>query len=260
NDKEIQQFVTGLKQQFVTSPKQQKSKQQKPKLQESEPTPPPQGNLSDPQRWNGEMDLNYLRSSGNTRQESLGFAGKLQLASGRYHHTIRSFLDLNKNTGVTDKKRWGLSYKLDYDFSEELYATSFTGYENNQFGAFRERITTSLGFGYPVINTDHYNWRLEVGPGLLFTKELPGGKYVRNLSVFASSIFNWTINDRSDFTNITKFYIGSKNIIESQTALKVKINGSLSSKFSYNIMYNRDSPLTRRKTDSVARAGLSYDF
>ncbi|NOZ43082.1 MAG: hypothetical protein GXP02_07975, partial [Alphaproteobacteria bacterium] len=28
NDKEIQQFVTGLKQQFATSPKQQKSKQQ----------------------------------------------------------------------------------------------------------------------------------------------------------------------------------------------------------------------------------------
>ncbi len=210
--------------------------------------------------WDGSVDLNYLRSSGNTRQESLGLAGKIHRDSGLFHHTLASFLDLNKNTGVKDKQRWGISYKLDYDFSEKLYVTSFAGYENDQFGAFRERITTSLGIGYPVIETDSYSWKVEAGPGILFTRDLPGEAYNTSISAFASSIFDWTINDRSDFTNITKVYFGNKNVIDSKTALKVKINGALSSKLSYDIMYDRDAPVGRKKTDTVARAGLSYDF
>ncbi|MBL4802945.1 MAG: DUF481 domain-containing protein [Emcibacter sp.] len=210
--------------------------------------------------WDGEVELNYLRSSGNTSQQSLGFGGKLKRDADKFHHLITSFLDLNKNTGVTDKQKWGLAYKLDYDFSEKLYLTGFAGYENDQFGAFRERITTSLGIGYPIIKNDSYSWKIEAGPSILFTKELPGQAYVTSINAFASSIFGWTINERSEFTNTTIFYFGEKNVVESKSALKVKINGALSSKFSYDILYDRDAPLGRKKTDTVARAGLLYDF
>ncbi|MCF6215319.1 MAG: DUF481 domain-containing protein [Emcibacter sp.] len=210
--------------------------------------------------WDGEIELNFLRSSGNTSQESLGLGGTLKRETERFHHTIDSFFDLNKNSGTKDKQRWGLSYKLDYDLSEKLYLVSFTGYENDQFGTFRERITTSLGIGYPVIDNDSYSWKIEGGPSLLFTRDLPGDGYNSSFNVFASSIFDWTINDRSNLTNTTVLYFGNKNIIESKTALKVKINGALSSKFSYDVLYDKDAPLGRRKTDTVARAGLLYDF
>lgn len=210
--------------------------------------------------WDGEVELNFLRSSGNTSQESLGLGGKLKRDAGRYHHIITSFFDLNKNTGVKDKQKWGLAYKLDYDFSDKLYLTGFAGYENDQFGAFRERITTSLGIGYPIINSDSYSWKVEGGPSILFTKDLPGDGYSSSFNAFASSIFDWTINERSAFTNTTIVYFGDKNVVESKSALKVKINGALSSKFSYDILYDRDAPLGREKTDTVARAGLLYDF
>lgn len=213
-----------------------------------------------PSGWDAEVELNYLRSSGNTSQESLGLAGKLHRDSGQFHHTIDGFFDLNKNTGVKDKQRWGLGYKLDYDFSESLYVTSFAGYENDQFGAFRERVTTSLGIGFPIINNDRFGWKLEGGPSLLLTKELANEKYKSSFNAFASSLFDWTINDRSKFANVTIFYYGNKNIIESKTDLTVKINGSLSSKFSYDIKYDQEAVLDRKKTDTVARAGLQYDF
>ncbi|PCI34039.1 MAG: hypothetical protein COB54_03295 [Alphaproteobacteria bacterium] len=210
--------------------------------------------------WDGEAELNFLRSSGNTSQESLGLAGKIHRDSGEFHHVMTAFIDRNKNTGVIDKQRWGLTYKLDYDFSEKLYITGFAGYENDQFGAFRERITSSLGIGYPVIRNDSYSWKLEGGPSVLFTRELPGEGYISSFNGFASSIFGWTINDRSNFSNNIIFYLGEKNVIESKSALTVKINGALSSKFSYDIMYDRDAPLDRNRTDTVARAGLLYDF
>lgn len=210
--------------------------------------------------WEGDAELNILQSSGNTNQQSFGVAGKLKRGAGKVHHTITSYFDLNKNGGVKDKQKWGLSYKLDYDFSEKLYVTGFTGYENDQFGAFRERITTSLGFGYKVIQNETYNWKLEGGPSPLFTRALPNQGYKSSFNGFASSIFNWTINDRSEFSNQVNFYFGSNSIIDSKTALTVKINGALSSKFSYDILYDRDAPLGRKTTDTVARAGLLYDF
>ncbi|PCJ44200.1 MAG: hypothetical protein COA81_02400 [Alphaproteobacteria bacterium] len=210
--------------------------------------------------WEGDVELNYLRSSGNTQQKSLGLAGKLKRETDQLHHVIATYFDLNKNTGVTDKRRWGISYKLDYDVSDKIYLTGFAGYENDQFGAFRERITTSLGIGYPIISSDSYSWKVEGGPSILFTRDLPGEGYNTSFNAFASSIFDWTINDHSNLSNTTIFYFGTKNVIESKTALKVKINGSLSSKFSYDIRYDKGAPLGRNKTDTVARAGLLYDF
>jgi len=210
--------------------------------------------------WDGEVELNFLRSSGNTRQQSFGLGGKLTRDANKFHHIITAFFNLNKNSGVKDQQKWGMGYKLNYDFSKTLYVTAFTGYENDQFGAFRERITTSLGLGYPIIKNDTYNWKVEAGPSILFTRSLPGDSYKSSFNAFASSIFNWAINDRSEFSNVTTIFYGDTNVIESKTALKVKINGALSSKFSYDILYDRDAPLGREQTDTIARAGLLYDF
>tara|TARA_R110002073_G_scaffold320075_4_gene495073 strand:- start:3219 stop:4226 length:1008 start_codon:yes stop_codon:yes gene_type:complete len=210
--------------------------------------------------WDGEVELNILHSTGNTRQQSFGLGGKLERESGKFHHTISSYFNLNKNSGVKDKQNWGTSYKLDYSFGEKVYVTSFAGYENDQFGAFRERITTSLGLGYPFIEKDDYSWKLEGGPSILFTKEENGDSYDSSFNGFASSIFKWTINERSNLNNTTSFYFGNKTVIESKSALKVKINGALSSKFSYEIRYDQDAPVDREKTDTVARVGLLYDF
>ena len=210
--------------------------------------------------WDGDVELNFLRSSGNTNQQSLGLGGKLKRGSDRFHHLMAAFFDLNKNSDIKDKQKWGLSYKLDYDFSEKLYVTGFLGYENDQFGAFRERIATSVGIGYPVITSESYSWKVEAGPSILFTRDLPGEGYGTSINASANSLFDWTINDHSNFTNNIVLYFGSRNVIESKTALKMKINGALSSKFSYDILYDRDAPLGRKRTDTVARAGLLYDF
>jgi len=269
--KDIKELVINLKQNTPAASSAPASPAPAPEKEpEIMPAPPATVSPAEPEEkqfgffdfrgWHGEIELNFLRSSGNTRQESLGLGGELKRDTENFHHTIDSFFDLNKNTGITDKQRWGLSYKLDYDFSEALYLVGFTGYENDQFGTFRERITTSLGIGYPVINNDNYSWKIEAGPSILFTRDLPGNGYDSSFNTFASSIFDWTINERSDLTNTTVLYFGNKNVVESKTALKVAINGSLSSKFSYDILYDQDAPAGRQKTDTVARAGLSYDF
>lgn len=210
--------------------------------------------------WDGEVELNILATTGNTEQKSFGLGSKMKKDSGLFHHTVTGFFDFNKNDGVKDKQKYGLAYKVDYDLSDRSYLTAFSSYENDEFGPFRERFTLSAGYGYRVIKTDNYSWDVEAGPGLLVTKDLPGADYESEFTGFANSLFNWSINERSNLENNTSFYYGSRNVIESKSALKVKINGSLSSKFSYDILYDKNAPVGRKTTDSIARAGLLYDF
>ncbi|WP_168190194.1 DUF481 domain-containing protein [Luteithermobacter gelatinilyticus] len=210
--------------------------------------------------WDGEADLNLLVSSGNTDQQSFGLGGKMTRDNGRYHSTFKGFFDFNKSSGVKDKQTWGLSYKLDYDFSQRMFLSGFLGYKNDQFGAFRERFTLSMGAGYRVFENDTYQWDVEGGPSILWTKELAGEDFDREVNAFASSNFTWMINERSDLSNESNVYFGNLLVAENKTALKVKINGALSSKFSFDILYDRDAPTDRDTTDLIARAGLLYDF
>ncbi|WP_321396556.1 DUF481 domain-containing protein [Emcibacter sp.] len=212
------------------------------------------------QGWDGEVDLSVMTSSGNTDQQSFGIAGKMKRDNGKYHSRIGAFFDFNKNSGVKDRQRWGLSYKLDYDFSEHMYLTGFLGYKNDQFGSFRERVTTSAGAGYRLMETEEYVWNVEGGPTVLFTKNFDGADYESSFNAYAASEFVWSINERSEFSNNSQIVFGDRTVMETSNALKVKINGALSSKFSFDISYDKDAPADRETTDTIARAGLLYDF
>lgn len=210
--------------------------------------------------WDGDVELNLLNSSGNTQNTSIGLGGSLKRETEDFSHLVNGFFDFNKNSGIKDKQKWGLGYKLDFNLSKRSYISTFAGYDNDQFGPFRERFTLSSGYGYHILKGDTFNWSMEAGPSVLLTKELPGQSYLTELTGFASSHFEWAINERSHLDNNTGVFLGARNVIDSKSALTVKINGALSSKFSFDILYDKDAPLSRKKTDTIARAGLLYDF
>ena len=210
--------------------------------------------------WDGEVDLNVLTSSGNTDQQSFGVGAKMKRDKGKYHSKVAGYFDFNKNSGVKDRQRWGLSYKLDYDFSKHMYLTGFVGYQNDQFGSFRERITVNAGAGYRLMETEKFLWNVEGGPTVLFTKNFAGADYESSINAYAASEFIWAINERSEFANNSQITFGDRTVLETKNALKVKINGALSSKFSFDVYYDKDAPADRETTDTIARAGLLYDF
>ena len=210
--------------------------------------------------WDKEIELNGLFTTGNTKQKSFGAATKFHRESGPYEQTVATYFDYNTSNSVTNKRRYGLSFKNDYSVSDISYVTGFASFEGDSFGAFNKRLTINAGYGLRVFDNDKFKWNVEGGPAMLMTKPLATGDYETDITAYASSLFSWNINDRSDFENETKVFVGSVVVIENKTDYTLKVSGALSGKLSFDVLYNRDAPLDRKKTDTITRIGVLYDF
>ena len=210
--------------------------------------------------WDGNIDVNALFTSGNSSQTSFGIAGKTKYTGHSTSHTFSAFADFNKSSGITDRERFGAAYNFTFDFSSRMFFSLDTSFESNKFGAFRERFASAAGIGYRLKNTDTLSWTIEAAPSMLLTKNLEGADSVSEFAAFARSAVEWQITDTTKFTNTTSAYLGGRSIVEVKSAFDFKILESITSKFSYDILYDRDAPLGRKSTDTIARVGLSYGF
>lgn len=210
--------------------------------------------------WDKEIELNLLYATGNTSQRSFGAATKFSRESGPFQQTVASYFDYNNSNSVTNQRRYGLSYKNDYSVNEISYVTGFASFEGDSFGAFNKRFTINGGYGVRAFDNEVFKWNLEAGPALLITKQESIEDYETVIAAYASSVFTWNINDRSDFENATKVFVGSQVVIENRTDYTIKVSGALSGKLSLDVLYNRDAPIDRRNTDVITRVGVLYDF
>lgn len=210
--------------------------------------------------WEKEIEINALYTTGNTVQKSFGTGTKFFREAGPHQQTVTTYFDLNSSDGITNKRRYGLSFKNDYSINDISYASGFAGFEGDSFGPFNKRLTLNAGYGIRIFDNDSYKWSVEAGPALLMTKPLPTEDYESDITGYTSSLFSWIINDRSDLENETKIYVGNKMVVENKTDYKIQISGALSGKLSFDILYNRNAPIDRKKTDTVTRVGVLYDF
>lgn len=210
--------------------------------------------------WEKEIEVNALFSTGNTIQKSFGTGTKFVREAEAYRQEVGTYFDYNTSDSITNKRRYGLSYKNDYTVNSFSYVTGFASFESDSFGAFNKRFTLNGGYGIRVFDNDTFNWNIEAGPAMLITKPTAIDGYETTLTAFASSIFSWVINDRSEFANETKVYLGNKVVVENKTDYKIQISGALSGKLSFDVLYNRDAPIDRKTTDTITRIGVLYDF
>lgn len=210
--------------------------------------------------WEKEIELTGVFTTGNTDQKSFGAATKFFRDADPFQQTITTYFDFNTSDGVTNKRRYGVAFKNDYSVSEISYVSGFASFEGDSFGAFNKRFTLNAGYGVRVFDNDSYKWSVEAGPAVLITKPAAVGDYETDITAYASSLFSWNINERSDFENETKVYVGNKVVIENKSDYTLQISGALSSKLSFDVIYNRDAPIDRKKTDTITRVGILYDF
>jgi putative salt-induced outer membrane protein YdiY len=220
---------------------------------------------NDVNSWSGETEMNILLTSGKKDIEYYGIKSKLKKDMGKFHHLLEAYFDLNKTDEIKNKEKFGLAYKIDFDMSKASYLLGLITYEADGFGPFKKRLTTSVGMGYHIFNDPSIEWKLEGGPSLIMTTNhiqdtATATERLNEFSARASSIFAWKISKHTKFTNNLVILAGKRNLIESKSSLKFKILGALHSKFSYDILYDKDAPIGSDNTNTVFRTGLLFEF
>lgn len=222
--------------------------------------PPSKGRFWSWTGWTGEAELSGARSTGNSDQTSVGLAGQAAHELGDWKHKFAGLLDLEESSGSTTKQRWLINYEPNYAMNDRAYMFGFFQYEDDRFGGFGYRFSESLGIGYQLVRTESVTWHLEGGPGARHIKYDGDGLTTEFTALFRSG-FEWKISDGASFTHDFAFFWGTdQESIDTRAALRMRINGSLSGRLSYNYRYNSNVPITKNTVDTVTRAALVYEF
>lgn len=210
--------------------------------------------------WTGEAELSGARSTGNTDQVTVGLAGKAAREIGDWRHKFEGLVDFEESNNETTKRRWLVNYEPNYAISDRAYTFGFFQYEDDAFGSFDYRFSESIGLGYQVIRAENLTLNLEGGPGARHIKYDPEGMTTEFTGLFRSAL-EWQLSENATFTHDFAFFWGTdQESIDSRAALRMRINGSLSGRISYNYRYNSNVAINRSKVDTITRAALVYEF
>ena len=212
-------------------------------------------------KWSGEAELGYLKTSGNTDTESLHAKGKLVNERKRWKHTATLEVTDKSDNGVTSASRWYLTGKSDYKIDDLSYLFGTVSYENDDFSGYDYQITEVVGYGYHAIKKEDLKLDLEAGVGARQSKLSSTGTSNSEGMITGAANLEWVISKTSTFTQLLSVEAGEDSTISrSVTALKMQIVGNLSAKLSHSIKHSSDVPVGTEKKDTESVITLVYNF
>lgn len=207
--------------------------------------------------WTGEGELGVNYTTGNTRD--LGASASIGLTKDgiKFRHKLRGLIDRQKSYGLVTRNRGMGDYELNYKFDAHLYAYGLGGWERNTFAGFSHRFTESAGAGYSLLKTD--TMTLDLTAGLAFQQtRYTDGRREDDVSARAGAEFTWAIRNDLKLSEKAAIFVG--NQWTSTTALTFVLNDALSSRASFDVIHENNSPLGRCATDTATRLSLVYGF
>lgn len=226
-----------------------------------EETPPSGSGVLAVRPWDGKINASAVFSSGNSENSAVGFSVDAAREAGNFVHNVTGFFDLGRSGGVTNQKRWGAAYQLDYQFGERTYAYGRISYEEDEFSGFDYRLFTGAGLGHFFYQSEPFAWKVEGGPGFRYSPIDLTREIDQQFALYAASEMDWLIREGVTLeqdVNVT--WTSPTTTVQSITALTTKLTDQLSTALSFEYRYETDPPDGRENTDTIARASLVYGF
>jgi len=212
--------------------------------------------------WKGQIELGAFRNTGNT--DSFGFSGALSLKRDgiRWEHQIKASADYAKNAGTVTQEQYAASYQPRFTLDKDrgLFAYGRLQYEKNELQGFRDRYSSSAGFGYRLLQSRTMSLSVEAGPAIRQTTYVDD-HHGTTWSGLASLDFAWKINPSLKFTQTASSYFGSDNsTFTTLTGLEAGMFKRVKAKLSYSFEHETEPPAGALKTDTISRFSLVYGF
>lgn len=210
--------------------------------------------------WKGQGEAGAYLTTGNSDNSGVALGLNLSREGNKWRHAVFAAADFQKSNGVKTRERYLAGAKVDYKFSDRLYAYGLGQWERDPFLGYSSRLSASGGVGYRIINEPDMTLGVEAGPAWRRTSYVTGVDESK-LAGRAALDFGWQINPGLRFTENASTYIESGNVSTlSMTALDAKISGALTARLSYSMQHESDPLPGREKLDTTSRATLVYGF
>lgn len=215
------------------------------------------GPLDVPQGWRGSLAYSASSVDGNTDTGEISLAGRLTYGVGKWSHNIGVAAEYARAGAKTTDEEFFATYEANRYFTEQFYLFGLGRYNYDGKGTTTHEAFLGFGPGIRVLNNDMTTWRVQAGPGALYTESV-GGASVSELSGIVSSRFYHRFTDLVSLTNDTDILFSQDNTIATNDlGLNYKLSESLATRFSYRTEFDDSRAI---KTDNKLGASLVLGF
>lgn len=217
------------------------------------------------QQPEGEAELGYLASSGNTETTSLNAKARMALDFADWRHKVSAAAISASESDETTQERYTAGLQSEYKFSEHNYLFAGVNWEKDRFSGIEYRYSETAGYGRRLIGTEAVELDAELGAGARQAKlrdDASGeAEYQRDAIVRGTARFLWQLNEGSRIEQSLVVESGEENTYaESVSSVRVDLRAELFLKASYTIKHNSEVARDRDETDRYTAVTLGYEW
>ncbi len=210
------------------------------------------------------IELGYFGTTGNTNTNSVTAAYRFNYKSDKKTR-CEFFADIlysNRN-GQKNNERYRSEFTLYHYYRKALYSFLELGFLRNTFEGYNQQYRLNPGFGFRILQVKKQRVDLLAGYELRrnnytnqpseFFHYIKGEiqhryRLTKKNSIKTKLSFIENMQDRKDFES------------DLETALKLHIVKRLSFKISFELKYDNLPPQGKKRTDTVTKAAVVYNF
>jgi putative salt-induced outer membrane protein len=210
--------------------------------------------------WSGKATLGYLATSGNTENSSLNSGFEVAYTSGKWEHMLNMRAINSSESEQTTAEFYEAAWKTEYNFSENNFMFGRANWRKDRFSGYKTQMSQTAGYGRRIFDTGAHTLSVEVGAGAR-QSELQDGMSEDDLILRGGLDYKWVFSETADFSQIFVVEAGDINTyIESVSALRAQLVGTLALVASYTVRNNSDVPIGTEETDTFTALSLEYVF
>ncbi len=219
-------------------------------------------------RWKGDLSAGITYASGNTKNESYAFSGKLYKKTDKDMTTLKADMARQKEQSSSSGKKevtedWSkFRAKYDYFLSDVTYLYGESRYEKDKIADLDQRIILGGGLGRKWIVSEKTNFSTELGLATVREKYEDGSD--STMSARAGYNFDHTFNDTFSFMHDLTYYPSTEDVsdyyLSSSAELRAKINSHLFTNFKVLFDYDATPAAGKGNSDVKYIFGAGVNF
>jgi putative salt-induced outer membrane protein len=216
-------------------------------------------------KWKDEAEFSLVDTGGNTDLMSVSGSNTLQYA---FDESLKGTWEVSalygKSDGVKNAESYSTEVRLDYLFTDQLYAAGIAGWLKDEFAGIEAKYYIGPAVGYRLFTGPKHFLLGELG--LNYAME----EYINNTDAEfiegrAFGKYEYAFTKKNKFSQSLEFLYNFDDSgdykVTSETALITALSDYLSLKASYEIKYvNEPIPQTLDDTDTILSIALVANF